>query len=232
VGATVLELWRYPVKSLLGERLERVEVDMRGVHDDRRFAVTDGDGKLGSGKTSRRFRLLKGLFDLSARTEDGRTLVALPDGRELLVGDPGLDEFLSERYGDRLSVSEESAVPHHDAAPLHLLTTASLAWLQERLPDSEIDRRRFRPNVLLEVEGAQLVEDGWVGRRFALGGTVVRIADRAERCVMTTNRQDGLPQDPAILAAITKLNDICLGVFGTVERPGSIAVGDTLEPLD
>jgi hypothetical protein len=71
-----------------------------------------------------------------------------------------------------------------------------------------------------------------VDRRFALGATVVRIVDRTERCVMTTNGQNGLPHDPAILAAITKLNELCLGAYATVERPGTISVGDTLTRLD
>jgi uncharacterized protein YcbX len=71
-----------------------------------------------------------------------------------------------------------------------------------------------------------------VGQRFALGGTIVRITKRAERCVMTTNRQDELPRDPAVLAAITKMNEVCLGVYVTVEQPGSVSVGDTLTPLD
>jgi uncharacterized protein len=232
VRAIVLELWRYPVKSILGERLEEIEVEPRGFRGDRRFAVTDLDGKIGSGKTTRRFRLLPGLFDLRARMEGEQVLVALPDGHELPVGDPRLDEFLSARYGDQLRVAEESVVPHHDAAPLHLLTTASLRWLQARLPDSVVDRRRFRPNILIDVVGNELVEDSWVGQRFRLGGTVVRIAERTERCVMTTNRQDDLPRDPAILAAITKMNEVCLGAYATVERPGTITVGDAASTVD
>jgi MOSC domain-containing protein len=231
VRATVLELWRYPVKSLLGERLDAAEVEPRGLQGDRRFAVTDREGKLGSGKTTTRFRLLPGLFDLRACMRHGQAFVALPTGRELPVGDPELDAFFSVRYGDELSLREESTVPHHDAAPLHLLTTASLDWLQERIPGSTVDRRRFRPNILLDVEGSDLVEDGWVGRRFAIGGAVVRILERTERCVMTTNTQDELPQDPGILAAVTKLNDVCLGVFASVEQPGEVRVGDTLTAL-
>lgn len=231
VRATVLELWRYPVKSLLGERLDAAAVEPRGLRGDRRFAVTDREGKLGSGKTTTRFRLLAGLFDLRACMRDGQAFVALPDGRELRVGDPELDAFFSGRYGDELRVREESSVPHHDAAPLHLLTTASLDWLQERIPGSTVDRRRFRPNVLLAVAGNELVEDGWVGQRFALGGAVVRILERAERCVMTTNKQDELPKDPAVLAAVTKLNEVCLGVFAAVEEPGEVRLGDTLTAL-
>jgi MOSC domain-containing protein len=231
VAASVLELWRYPVKSLLGERLDEVELDERGVVGDRLFAVTDRDGKLGSGKTTTRFRLLQGLFELRARSDGERPLVSLPDGTELRVGDPRLDRFLSERYGDELRVLEESTVPHHDDAPLHLLTTASVRWLAAQLPRSVVDGRRFRPNILLEAGGSEVVEDRWVGARFRLGGAMIRILDRSERCVMTTNAQEDLPKDPAVLRAVTKLNDACLGVFAAVEQPGRIRVGEVLQPL-
>ena len=209
--ATVAELWRYPVKSLLGEQLREVEVDARGLVGDRLYAVTDRHGKLGSGKTSQRFRLLDGLFELQARSGEERPLVTLPDGRELEVGDSDLDSFLSERYADDLRVLQEDGVPHHDEAPLHLLTTSSVRWLRSVLSASRIDARRFRPNVLLETAGDGLVDDTWVGRRFALGGTVIRVDVRTERCVMTTNAQSELPKDPAVLRAVTELNDACLG---------------------
>ncbi len=232
MSASVLELWRYPVKSLLGEEVGTAELEHRGIRGDRRFAITDAEGKLGSGKTTRRFRLLRGLFDLRAHTDDGRTLVTLPDGRELDVGDAQLDAFLSQRYGDWLRVLEESTVPHHDAAPLHLLTTASLRWLRRQLPASEIDRRRFRPNIFLDVAGDELVEERWIGRCFALGTAVVRILARTERCVMITNAQQELPKDPAVLRAVTQLNDVCLGVFATVDQPGVVRVGDALTAID
>ncbi len=229
--ATVAELWRYPVKSLLGEQLQVAEVEQRGVVGDRLYAVVDGDGKLGSGKSSRRFRRLDGLFELQARGGNKRPVVTLPDGRELAAGDGELDAFLSERYGDRLRVCRETDVSHHDAAPLHLLTTASLRWLASVAPASNVDRRRFRPNVLLEAAGADLVDDAWVGRRFALGGAVIRVVDRTERCVMTTSAQAELPQDPSVLRAVTELNDACLGVFASVEEPGEVRVGDALRAV-
>ena len=229
--ATVTELWRYPVKSLLGERLQEARIEERGVVGDRLYAVTDRHGKIGSGKTTRRFRRLDGLFDLHARDGGNRPIVTLPDGRELSVGDAELDAFLSERYGDELRVLREDGVPHHDAAPLHLLTTSALRWLESNLPASRIDVRRFRPNVLLDVAGAALVEDAWVGRRFALGSAVVRVVERTERCVMTTNAQSELPKDPAVLRAVTELNDVCLGIYASVETEGLVRVGDALRAL-
>jgi uncharacterized protein len=231
VFATVAELWRYPVKSLLGEQLQELQVEERGVVGDRLYAVTDRHGKLGSGKTTRRFRRLDGMFDLSARDGGKRPIVTLPDGRELSVGDAELDAFLSERYRDELRVLHEDGVPHHDAAPLHLLTTSSLRWLENSLPASRIDVRRFRPNVLLDAVGAALLEDAWVGRRFALGSAVVRVVERTERCVMTTNAQSELPKDPAVLRAVTELNDVCLGIYASVEREGRVRVGDALRAL-
>jgi uncharacterized protein YcbX len=205
-------------------------MDARGFLGDRLYAVTDTDGKLGSGKTSTRFRRLDGLFDLrSARIDP--PLVTLPDGRDLPAGDPALDAFLSDRYGDTLTVVRETTVSHHDAAPLHLLTTSSLRWLAGRLPASQIDRRRFRPNIVLETAGSDLVEDSWTDTRFALGTAIVRVTGRTDRCVMTTNPQEELPKDPDVLRAVTELNDACLGVFAAVEQPGLVRLGDALLPL-
>jgi uncharacterized protein YcbX len=226
---TVTELWRYPVKSLRGERLDEAELEARGVPGDRLWAVTDGDGKLGSGKTTRRFRLLAGLFDLAAAGVPPR--VTLPDGRALPLG-AELDTFLRERYGDdTLTVAQETSVMHHDLSPLHVLTTSSLRWLAEHVPDSQVDRRRFRPNLLVETDGSERVEDRWVGRRFAVGDAIVEMTQRMERCVMTTNRQDELDQDPAILGAVTRFNDVCLGVAARVVQAGAVRVGDALRPL-
>ena len=63
----VTGLWRYPVKSMLGERCQHLELDFRGVKGDRRYAVRDADGKLGSGKDSRRFRIMD-IFEKQGRS--------------------------------------------------------------------------------------------------------------------------------------------------------------------
>jgi uncharacterized protein YcbX len=229
VAGTLAELWRYPVKSLRGEQLDEAELEERGIPGDRLWAVTDGDGKLGSGKTTRRFRLVPGLFDLAARGVP--PAVTLPDGRNLELG-AELDAFLRERYDDdTLTVARETTVMHHDLAPLHLLTTSSLRWLADRIPESDVDRRRFRPNLLVEMPGSERVEDGWVGRRFELGSARVEVTQRMERCVMTTNPQEELGHDPAILRAVTQLNEVCLGVAARVVQPGVVRVGDALRPL-
>jgi uncharacterized protein YcbX len=75
----VCELWRYPVKSLRGERCERVWLDQRGVIGDRLYAVRDEAGKLGIGKTAHRFRRMDGLLRLRAIYEGNVPLVTFPD---------------------------------------------------------------------------------------------------------------------------------------------------------
>jgi hypothetical protein len=207
----VVGLWRYPVKSFLGERLDEAALDARGVVGDRAYAVRDADGKFGSGKTTRRFRLLKGLFDYRAETRDDGVHVG-----GYRVGDAALDALLSERYGEPLAVLPEDAVPHFDAGSVHLLTTASLDWVGE-------DVRRFRPNILLEADER---EEAWVGRTLRIGECELRVTDLVERCAMVDFAQSELPFDASVLRFLAQHNDAMLGVYADVVTPGVVRVGD------
>jgi uncharacterized protein YcbX len=220
VVGVVAELWRYPVKSFLGERSVELEIDMRGVVGDRAFAVRDANGKFGSGKTTRRFRLLRGLFDFAARTCDRGIEVRAPDGEIFLVGDPALDGLLSERYGEPLAVLPEETVPHFDAGAVHLLTTSSL----ELMGDAG-DPRRYRPNIVLETTAS---EDDWLGSTIAVGSCTLRVAMTTERCAMVGFAQQELPRDPRILRFLVRERDTMLGVYADVVEPGTIHVGDRM----
>lgn len=91
-----------------------------------------------------------------------------------------------------------------DYGPLHLLTTATLAFLQAHHPTGQFDPRRFRPNLLFAVTGNTLVEHGWLGTSLALGDTAeVFVIDPAPRCVVTTLAQGELPRDVAVLRTVT-----------------------------
>lgn len=167
---TVAELWRYSVKSLGGELLPEVRVSARGVGGDRRWAVRGADGKLGSGKTTRRFRRMPGLLGLSSVTEpDGSCSVVFPDGERLGVDDPATARRIGEVVGEPVTLAEEGPVHHLDAHPVHLLTTSAMAWVAARQPGRTIERRRFRPNVVVDVVAPGRPEDGWVGRPRAHG---------------------------------------------------------------
>ncbi|HZM35585.1 MAG TPA: MOSC domain-containing protein [Burkholderiales bacterium] len=222
----VAALWRYPVKSMLGEPCREVELDARGVKGDRVFAVRDRDAKLGSGKDTRRFRSIEGLFSLSARWDGEWPEIAFPNGRRLRGDDPGIDQALSAALGVAVTLARESDVPHFDSDPIHVVTTASLDWLRVRLPGSRIDERRFRPNIVLDAPGEGQPELSWTGRTLRVGEATLRITSSTERCRMTTLAQADLPADPLVLRAIAQDADVRFGVYAETITPGRIAVGD------
>ncbi len=127
-----------------------------------------------------------------------------------------------------------------DYAPLHLITTATLARLRSAFPYGDFDLRRFRPNLVIatpnNAEG--FAENEWVGRTLIIGKDVrLRVTDPTPRCVITTLPQAELPRDPGILRtiaahnrppipALDNVNWPSAGVYAVVERGGRIRPGD------
>jgi uncharacterized protein YcbX len=112
-------------------------------------------------------------------------------------------------------VGPEGAFHDNPTARVSLVSTATVgAW----------DRRRFRPNVLLEGEG----EDELVGSSARIGSVTLDVNMRIERCVMTTRAQPGLERDLDVLRTIARERDACLAVGALVASPGAIRVGDEL----
>ena len=225
----VKQLWRYPVKSMLGEARVSLRVDKRGVEGDRLYAVRDAEGRLGSGKNSRRFCRIDGLFGFRASSVDGVPALVFPDGRTMLASDAGVHAALSAALGQPVTLVKESNVAHFDSGAIHILTTASLAWLKQALPDGQADERRFRPNLLVEAEGSGPVERQWPGRTLQVGDQLtLRITDPTERCRMVTLAQGRLREDPRVLREIAQGLDAQFGVYAEVLVPGEVRVGDAV----
>lgn len=219
LAGRVRELWRYPVKSLVGERLPSLEIDARGVVGDRLWSVRDEDGKFGSGKTTRRFRRMDGLLELAA-SQDGETpLITFPDGSVLHGSDAAAR--LSAHVGRPVALGRETDVSHFDEGPVHVLTTASIAAI------GDIEPRRLRMNILVEVDDQGFVEDDWIGRELAVGDEVVlSMRVGMTRCLMVDLPQIGLPRRFDVLRAITARHDSKLGLVADVVRGGVVRVGD------
>jgi uncharacterized protein len=217
VKATVAALWRYPVKSMLGELCEALQVDGRGAAGDRVYAVRDEEGKLGSGKNSRVHRRIEGLLGFSASHMGEVPTISFPDGRRLLASDAGVHAALSAALRAPVTLAREASVPHHDAEPIHIVTTGSL----ERLG---ADERRFRPNVVIESEA----EAGdWVGRTLQVGEVSLRVGRMTGRCVMITMAQSELPDEPGLLRRLGGEEPL-FGVYAEVLAPGRIKRGDAV----
>jgi uncharacterized protein YcbX len=148
---------------------------------------------------------------------------------------PVLEEYWPDMEGldHRDAVTDESMPPgtFFDLAPIHLLTTATLDRLRALYPQGRFEVRRFRPNIVVAVEGEpqEFVENGWVGRTLRLGSEVrLRITRPCGRCVMTTLPQSDLPHDSGILRAAVRNNQGHVGVYATVLQAGTIRRGDAV----
>ncbi len=256
----VEEIWRYPVKSFRGERVERAELTPTGLVGDRAYALRDrATGRVLSGKRFAR------LFECGATYPDGPAAppeITLADGRrtpldraaETLSAWLGRDVEVVRATADAAASYEiaiqtvdeiEAGVDQlaidagdfpcppgsfFDAAPLHVLTDSTLAALGEACPEGRFDVRRFRPNVFVASDGARgRIEEGWTGRTLTIGADVrVSVLMGTIRCVMTTLPQYDLPRDPRILRTVAQQGGGNAGIYATIERPGTICVGETV----
>lgn len=218
----VESIWRYPVKSLGGERLGRAEVETRGLAGDRGYAVRDAAGKFGSGKTTRRFRRMDGLLTLTARYVGGVPWV-YENGRP--VAD--LHAYLGR---DDVEIAEEGEISHFDELPLSVLTTATLDWVRETVPGVTVDERRFRPNLVVRTPPGTppFAEDGWFARAARIGEAEVVFVRASERCVMVNEAQPGLEHASDVLRAIATHHDNKLGALAVVTRPGTVRTADAM----
>jgi uncharacterized protein YcbX len=244
-----------PVRSLGLETRDEVYLTERGVAEDRRFYVIDDAGRLVDQLTSGE------MVQVSAWTNVDATVLRLtfPDGTvtegDVVEGEAvetavhsrtvvghivdgpwatALSAFLGRRVRivrcDRIGGTRR-------AHPATLVSDGSLDALGSVLGVGDVDSRRFR--MLIELDGGEPhEEDTWVDRRIGLGETVLHISAPVPRCAMTTHDPDTGKRDFDTLRAIKdyrgQLNgkDIVFGVWGEVETPGRICVGDEVRVLD
>jgi len=243
VAVVVEQAWRYPVKSLGGERVDASWADAGGLLGDRVWAVQDRDGKLGSGKNTRRFKRMSGLLELSARYPAGPLplagsgtgiqppVVTGPDSTEYPVASGAAEEFL-RRFTrlPQVRVRRDTGIMHFDEVPFSLVGTATLDWLAAQLPDVPVDARRFRPNLVVRT-AEPFAEESWVGHLVRIGTgpeAVHAMFDRViERCVMVSMHQPGLPAAGSVLKRIAQRDDnpLRLAIGGHITRPGMVCTG-------
>jgi uncharacterized protein YcbX len=209
---------------MLGEDLQTLELDERGVIGDRVWSVRTSRDKIGSGKSTRRFEAVVGLLDVRTATRDGAVLVTFPEGDSYRVDDPTAADRLSRRLGQPLTFARETEVSHFDDGPVSLMGSGSIDALA-RARGQHIDPARFRANIVLDT-GTAFVEDEWIGHRVEIGSAVLDVVLPSPRCVMVNMATADLPAQPGNLAAIGDLHDQCIGVIARVVQPGEVSVGD------
>ena len=222
----VVALWRYPVKSMLGEPLQAVDVSWNGLAGDRRWAFVQND-KVLSGFPWLTIRerpdmwRFRPWFSDPDRPDTSPTMVRTPHGRDLETVDPELAAALG---GGVRAIKHDLGV--FDTMPLALMTVQTVAALGY-LVGRELDIQRFRPNLIIDASGgAPYSEDSWVGRVLHVGGMTMRVDKRDKRCVMVNVDPLTIERDPAILRTIAQEREACLGVYGSTVQPGRVALGD------
>jgi uncharacterized protein YcbX len=117
-----------------------------------------------------------------------------------------------------------------DAFPLLVMSTSALRSLQDALPDSAVDVRRFRPNIVIDTGDAPgHPEFEWVGRQLVIGDVVLDVLDACPRCVMVTREvTPDVPADRSVLRHIVRDLGQAVGVYAAVSTSGRIAVGDAV----
>lgn len=242
---SVAECRRYPVKSLQGLVVDAIEVDPTGVDGDRSWGLIDvATGRLLAAKRT---------AALLMATADDRVIV-LPDGQVVALDDPDASGQLSAWLGRevRLVAAAEAGEvayemtfdpPNEDAevfdipvptgtlldiAAVHAIAAPTLAACAAARPDLDWDVRRFRPNLVLDVDIEPFGEQAWVGRELAMGTAVLRVSGPMVRCAMPLRPQPGLGREPGIFQALSELNAELpnhLGLCLDVVEPGRIETG-------
>ncbi len=241
---TVRALWRFPVKSMRGEKVETADLTEAGFVGDRAHALIDAETRsVLTGKTPRVGPKLFGCRAAFVETPGLRdalppVCITLPDGTSVRSDDPYVHAVLTRHLGRPVYL--ERAVPpdfFFDLFAVSVLTTSTLDRLSELRPGSRFDERRFRMNVIVDTGDRGFVENGWPGHGLRLGDSAgLSVVMPDPRCVMTTLAQDGLPKDPEVLRTLARENRLevaggrypCAGVYAAVTSAGTVRTGDAV----
>ena len=251
---TVARISVTPVRGFQFEHPEEVKVTLRGVVENRRFYLVDGEGhRLRSSLTAWPIAV-QGRYDAAHE----RLWMGFPGGREVegsaigrgpevagvfnggrvvpaRIVEGEWTELLSELAGHPVRVARPEHAGECFAEPVTLLSDGSIGRLS-REAGTDVDERRFR--MLFSLAGcAEHEEDGWAGRLVRVGAAVLRVAGPVDRCAATTRHPETGERDLDTLRMIRSYRGvrdgeaIDFGVSATVEQPGRVAVGDLVAPL-
>lgn len=204
----VTEIWRYPVKTMAGEKLQRVKIGSLGIEGDRVVHVEDVHGRVITSRSHPRFLSHRGTLGA-----DGEPLV---DGRPW--NDPAVAAEVKEIGGLDTKLVRFDGAERFDVLPLLVATDGAIASFGH-------DHRRLRPNIVIgEVEG--LTEREWPGSCLRIGKVVIGVQDLRLRCIMTSYDPDTQVQDKEITRGIYERFEGKLALNCFVIEGGDVAVGD------
>jgi uncharacterized protein len=228
-------IFRYPVKSMRGERLEVTELGWHGLDGDRRLAFRRVDDRSGFPWLTAS-KLPDLLLFAPRRREDGAqgdlpTHIRTPDGEEMPVFGEDLAMEVGRRYGAPVQMMQ---LNHgiFDEASISVIAFDTVREIG-RLAGHSPDVRRFRPNVVVRLlRSVPFQEDRWLGGVLSFGegddAPAVTVTMRDVRCSMVNLDPDSASPAPEVLRAVVRANQNSAGIYGAVTRIGRLAVGQTI----
>jgi len=228
-------IFRYPVKSMAGERLEAANLGWQGLDGDRRLAFRRIEDRGGfPWLTATRLPELVRFTPL--RRQDGApevvpTHVRTPDGEELPVFGRDLAAEVERRYGAPVQMMHLKHGVFDDAS-ISVIASDTVHEIG-RLAGRNLDLRRFRPNIVVRLQrSTPFQEDEWLGGVLSFGegdaSPAVTVTMRDERCAMVNLDPDSASAAPEVMKAIVRANQNFAGIYGAVTRIGQLAVGQTV----
>lgn len=235
----VRELVRYPVKSMAGIATDSAFLGWHGLAADRRFAFRrlGADGGFPFLSASRVPELLLyhpiGVDETSG--EPLPTHVRTPAGAQLDIRSDELRNEIAERLGSGVELTQFRHGIFDDAT-VSVISLATVAGIG-REAGVELDRRRFRANIVLETHDRDVfLEDAWIGGTLLFGNAerrpAVSVTALDLRCMMINLDPHTATQDPRVMKTVVRLNKNNAGVYGTVVQTGTIRVGDSVSLVD
>ncbi|MCR8844276.1 MOSC domain-containing protein [Paenibacillus sp. SC116] len=227
----IIDMYRFPVKSFAGERLESCQIEPYGLYGDRFCAFYD-ETKQGwnSFFTARQ---IPNMLAYQAKHVDDGIVVTGPDGRTFGWDKELMQEIqsYSKRKVSMKSYREPNPTDPNlmsvDAASILIVTDATLRKL-EALWGKPVDHRRFRANIVIAVEEGIVSETEWLGKRLSVGDIELQVDEECSRCMITTLDPDTQERDPSLLKILNTEMKMNFGVYASVKKVGQIRVGDNV----
>ena len=228
-------IFRYPVKSMAGERLETAELGWHGLEGDRRLAFRRMDDHSGFPWLSAS-KVPSLLLFAPQRRENSApgelpTHIRAPDGEDMPVFGEELAAEVGRRYGGPVQMMQLNH-GSFDEASISVIASDTVRELG-RLAGVNEDVRRFRPNVLVRsLRPVPFQEDAWVGGVLTFGeghdAPAITVTMRDIRCSIVNFDPDSAAAAPELLKTVVRVHQNTAGVYGAVTRTGRLAVGQTI----
>jgi len=227
----IRQLGRYPVKSMRGESLATATLTLQGVTADRRYAFVQM-----ASRSSFPWLTGRELPELlcyatcveKASPQEVEVTVTAPGGEKFPIKSDELRQDLEARSGKKLFLLYDYR-GSYDVAPISLISRQTISQIAKE-SETEENPLRFRPNLLIDLEGGEAFDElNWVGRILRVGDAArIAITQVDQRCMMITLDPASAKPSPAVLRCVTQQHRQCAGVYATVLNAGEVRIGDTV----